>query len=319
MTRTEELPEDPAAEQDDVPPPRLRMQYSELVETVRGHQFRYYVLDAPTIDDATFDRLFRELQDLEARWPALLIPDSPTQVVGGGFATEFAAVDHLERMLSLDNAFETGELRAWAERVSREVGTDVHYLAELKIDGLAVNLVYENGRLVRGLTRGDGRSGEDVTLNLRTLRDVPERLHESDEHPVPELLEVRGEVFFRLEDFAELNASLVAAGVTVLVPITLGQGRLDWCDLTDPDRRHLGAAALSRVDVVLLPALAVARSGVRLGKGGGYYDRLAPLLPPTAVRVAVLHEHEVVAGLPAEPHDITVSHVLTRAGVQRLG
>lgn len=212
MTRTEELPEDPAAEQDDVPPPRLRMQYSELVETVRGHQFRYYVLDAPTIDDATFDRLFRELQDLEARWPALLIPDSPTQVVGGGFATEFAAVDHLERMLSLDNAFETGELRAWAERVSREVGTDVHYLAELKIDGLAVNLVYENGRLVRGLTRGDGRSGEDVTLNLRTLRDVPERLHESDEHPVPELLEVRGEVFFRLEDFAELNASLVAAG-----------------------------------------------------------------------------------------------------------
>ncbi|MPZ63985.1 MAG: NAD-dependent DNA ligase LigA [Pseudonocardiaceae bacterium] len=206
------MPEDPTAEQDDTPPPRVRTQHSELVETVRGHQFRYYVLDAPTVDDATFDQLFRELQDFEVQWPALLTPDSPTQAVGGGFATEFAAVDHLERMLSLDNAFETGELRAWAERVTREIGTEVHYLTELKIDGLAVSLVYENGRLIRGLTRGDGRSGEDVTLNLRTLRDVPERLHGSEQYPVPELLEVRGEVFFRLADFAELNASLVEAG-----------------------------------------------------------------------------------------------------------
>lgn len=212
MASIEDLPQDPTAEQHDTPPPRVRTQHSELVETVRGHQFRYYVLDAPTVDDATFDRLFRELQDLEAQWPALLSPDSPTQVVGGGFATEFAAVDHLERMLSLDNAFETGELRAWVERVTREVGTEVHYLTELKIDGLAVSLVYENGRLVRGLTRGDGRSGEDVTLNLRTLRDVPDRLHGSDRYPVPELLEVRGEVFFRLADFAELNAALVEAG-----------------------------------------------------------------------------------------------------------
>ncbi|MGH3897648.1 MAG: NAD-dependent DNA ligase LigA, partial [Pseudonocardiaceae bacterium] len=112
----------------------------------------------------------------------------------------------------LDNAFETETLRAWADRVAREVGTEVRYLAELKIDGLAVNLLYENGRLVRGLTRGDGRSGEDVTLNLRTLRDIPDRLRESAEYPVPELLEVRGEVFFRLADFAELNASLVEAG-----------------------------------------------------------------------------------------------------------
>ncbi len=213
MTSTEELPEDPAThDQAGEPPADVRNEHAGLVETVRGHQFRYYVLDAPTVDDATFDRLFRELCDLEARWPALVTPDSPTRVVGGGFATEFAAVDHLERMLSLDNAFETDELRAWTERVTREVGTDVHYLTELKIDGLAVSLVYDNGRLIRGLTRGDGRSGEDVTLNLRTLRDVPERLHASEQYPVPELLEVRGEVFFRLEDFAELNASLVEAG-----------------------------------------------------------------------------------------------------------
>ncbi|MGB8199956.1 MAG: NAD-dependent DNA ligase LigA, partial [Pseudonocardiaceae bacterium] len=193
-------------------PGEIRSEYGELVDTVRGHQFRYYVLDAPTVSDAEFDRQFRRLQELEERWPALLTPDSPTQLVGGGFSTEFRAYDHLERMLSLDNAFDTEALRAWADRVAREVGDEVHYLAELKIDGLAVNLRYENGRLVRGLTRGDGRTGEDVTLNLRTLRDIPDRLHGCAEYPVPELLEVRGEVFFRLADFAELNAALVEAG-----------------------------------------------------------------------------------------------------------
>ncbi len=198
----------PAAE----PPAEVRAEYGGLVETVRGHQFRYYVLDAPTVSDAEFDRQFRWLQELEQRWPSLVTPDSPTQVVGGGFSTEFTARDHLERMLSLDNAFDTEALSAWADRVTREVGTDVHYLAELKIDGLAVNLVYQDGRLVRGLTRGDGRTGEDVTLNLRTLRDIPDRLRSGTDYPVPELLEVRGEVFFRLADFAELNAALVEAG-----------------------------------------------------------------------------------------------------------
>ncbi|MGH3835608.1 MAG: DNA ligase LigA-related protein, partial [Pseudonocardiaceae bacterium] len=118
------------------PPAEARAEYGELAETVRGHQFRYYVLDAPTVSDAEFDGLFRRLQELEQRWPALVAPDSPTQLVGGGFSTEFAAHDHLERMLSLDNAFETDALRTWADRVAREVGNEVHYLAELKIDGL---------------------------------------------------------------------------------------------------------------------------------------------------------------------------------------
>jgi DNA ligase (NAD+) len=190
----------------------IRAEYGELVEAVRGHQFRYYVLDAPTVSDAEFDRLFHRVQELEDRWPALLTPDSPTQLVGGGFSTEFAAHDHLERMRSLDNAFDIDTLRAWSDRVVREVGAEVHYLAELKIDGLAVNLLYENGRLTRGLTRGDGRTGEDITLNLRTLNDIPDRLLPSADYPVPELLEVRGEVFFRLADFAELNAALVESG-----------------------------------------------------------------------------------------------------------
>ncbi len=131
----------------------------------------------------------------------------------GQFSTDFTAHDHLERMLSLDNAFTEDELRAWAERVAREVGDGkLHYLCELKIDGLAVNLLYENGRLTRALTRGDGRTGEDITLNMRTLDEVPDRLTGTDEFPVPALVEVRGEVYFRLEDFQALNASLVEAG-----------------------------------------------------------------------------------------------------------
>lgn len=196
---------------EDVPAP-VRERHAALAEEVRGHQFRYYVLDAPTISDGEFDALLRELEALEAEHPGLATPDSPTQLVGGTFSTEFRAVDHLERMLSLDNVFSADELRAWCERVEKEIGAGAHYLCELKIDGLAVNLLYENGRLVRGLTRGDGRTGEDVTLNVRTLENVPEVLTGTDDYPVPALVEVRGEVFFAVEDFLELNARLVEAG-----------------------------------------------------------------------------------------------------------
>ena len=129
--------------------------HARLAEDVSGHLFRYHVLDAPTISDGQFDALWRELLELEEAHPELVTPASPTQRVGG-FSTEFAAHDHLERMLSLDNAFAADELRAWAERVARDVGSPVHYLCELKIDGLAVNLLYEDGRLTRALTRGDG-------------------------------------------------------------------------------------------------------------------------------------------------------------------
>ncbi|ELP45338.1 NAD-dependent DNA ligase LigA [Mycobacterium avium subsp. paratuberculosis S5] len=191
----------------------MRRQWQELAETVREHQFRYYIKDAPIISDAEFDALFNELLALEERHPELRVADSPTQLVGGaGFATDFAEAAHLERMLSLDDVFDTDELIAWSNRVENEIGKDPHYLCELKIDGVALSLVYRDGRLERAATRGDGRVGEDVTLNARTIDDVPERLSPSDDFPVPALLEVRGEVFFLLADFEALNASLVEDG-----------------------------------------------------------------------------------------------------------
>ena len=156
----------------------------------------------------------RRLNALEEAHPSLRTPDSPTQQVGGAiFSTDFTAVDHLERMLSLDNAFSTEEMLEWNARVVRDAGgAELHYLCELKIDGLAVNLLYEKGRLTRALTRGDGRTGEDVTLNVRTVRGIPTELEASPTHPVPDLVEVRGEVYFPIEAFGELNAQLVEAG-----------------------------------------------------------------------------------------------------------
>jgi len=191
-------------------PASVLHEWTDFAEQARGHQFAYHVRDEPTVSDGEYDALMRRLNELEERHPGLRTPDSPTQQVGGPtFSTDFAAVDHLERMLSLDNAFTDEELLAWAARVARDAGTDVHYLTELKVDGLAINLLYESGRLTRALTRGDGRTGEDVTHNVRTIHGIPHRLAGDD---VPERLEVRGEVFFPGEAFAELNASLVDAG-----------------------------------------------------------------------------------------------------------
>ncbi|WP_277454870.1 NAD-dependent DNA ligase LigA [Janibacter sp. DB-40] len=213
MSEIPETDESPRAEPEtpaDVPED-IRDEWTELAEQASAAQFAYHVKDAPTISDAAYDGLIRRLTEIEEAHPSLRTPESPTQAVGGAvFSTEFTAVDHLERMLSLDNAVEADELVDWAARVEREV-SGFHYLCELKIDGLAVNLLYEGGRLTRALTRGDGRTGEDITMNVRTIADIPTRL-DGSEHPIPDLVEVRGEVFFRLEDFAELNAGLVEAG-----------------------------------------------------------------------------------------------------------
>lgn len=195
------------------PTPQARERHATLSRELTEHQYRYYVLDAPTIADAEFDRQLRELEALEEEFPALRTPDSPTQRVGGTFSTDFTPVTHAERMLSLDNAFADEELAAWAERVERDAGGPAPYLCELKVDGLAINLTYEGGRLVRAATRGDGRTGEDVTANVRSIRDVPSQLTPSAEFPdIPELLEVRGEIYFPVAAFADLNAGLVEQG-----------------------------------------------------------------------------------------------------------
>ncbi len=195
------------------PTPQARERHATLSRELTEHQYRYYVLDSPIITDAEFDKQLRELEALEQEFPALRTPDSPTQRVGGTFSTDFTPVTHAERMLSLDNAFADEELAAWAERVERDAGGPVPYLCELKVDGLAINLTYEAGRLVRAATRGDGRTGEDVTANVRSIRDVPGQLTPSAEFPtIPELLEVRGEIYFPVAAFADLNAGLVEQG-----------------------------------------------------------------------------------------------------------
>ncbi|MEU1023773.1 NAD-dependent DNA ligase LigA [Streptomyces sp. NPDC005904] len=199
-----------AVEQQGSVPAEARDQHAQLAEQIEEHRFRYYVKDQPVVSDAEFDKLLRSLEALEEEYAELRTPDSPTQKVSGAYETEFTAVEHRERMLSLDNAFDDAELAAWADRVAKDVGSPgYHFLCELKVDGLAVNLTYEDGRLTRAATRGDGRTGEDITPNVRTIADIPQRL-KGDR--VPALVEIRGEVFFPMEKFEELNARLVEAG-----------------------------------------------------------------------------------------------------------
>jgi DNA ligase (NAD+) len=190
----------------------LRQEHRVLAEEVEDARWRYYVLDDPTLDDAHFDKLMRRLEELEAEVPDLRTPDSPTQKVGGAVSTEFTAVDHLERMESLDNAFSYDELQTWYSRIGRDGIQEPALLCELKVDGLAINLLYEDGRLVRALTRGDGRTGEDVTPNVKTIASVPHRLEASKKFPPPKLIEVRGEVFLPVKAFERLNESLLEAG-----------------------------------------------------------------------------------------------------------
>ena len=190
------------------PPADVARRHHDLAQEVEDLAYRYYVLTQPTVADAEYDAKMRELEAIEEAHPALRTPDSPTQKVMESLSTDFAEVKHLERLLSLDNVFSEEEFDAWAARATREVPVPA-WLCELKIDGLAIDLVYETGRLVRAATRGDGVTGEDVTLNVRTIDGVPTRLNGDD---VPELLEVRGEVFLPHAAFEQINAGLVAAG-----------------------------------------------------------------------------------------------------------
>ena len=181
---------------------------AELAEEIREHQYRYYVQDKPTIPDADFDALLKELQKLEAAHPELKAHDSPTEMVGGGFATHFAQVDHIEKMMSLDNVFDETELATWFDRIEKS-GAQNSWLCEVKVDGLAINLLYEKGVLVRALTRGDGTTGEDVTLNIKTIKAIPQKLQGKK---LPDQIEIRGEVFFPLKEFNEFNDALEEEG-----------------------------------------------------------------------------------------------------------
>jgi DNA ligase (NAD+) len=192
-------------------PARARTRHADLSLEITEADHRYYILDSPTISDIDYDTKMRELRALEEQYPDLRTPDSPTQTVHGAISTLFTPVEHLERLLSLDNVFTDEDLGGWADRATKLGGAGFKgpYLCELKIDGLAIDLVYRDGALVKAATRGDGRTGEDVTPNIRTISSIPARLKGSG-HPAT--LEVRGEVFMPVEAFGKLNESLLDAG-----------------------------------------------------------------------------------------------------------
>jgi len=193
-------------------PQRARKRAEELRTKVEHHAHRYYVLDSPEIADHEYDQLFRELVDLETQYPGLQTPDSPTQRVGGAPSESFSKVRHRSPMLSLSNAFSPDEVRDFVRRVERSVGAVDEYVCELKIDGLAISLTYVDGQYERAATRGNGVEGEDVTPNVRTIRQVPMALREAK--GLTGLLEVRGEVYMPKRVFAALNARLEEAGKT---------------------------------------------------------------------------------------------------------
>jgi DNA ligase (NAD+) len=280
-------------------PAPARERHRTLVEDVEEARWRYYVLDDPTLSDADFDTRMRELETLEEEYPELRTPDSPTQKVGGGISTEFTAVDHLERMQSLDNAFDDDELRQWYDRVLRDGIESPALLCEPKVDGLAINLLYERGRLVRALTRGDGRTGEDVTPNVRTIDSVPHRLAASGEFPAPRLLEVRGEVFLPVEAFEALNVAMSEAGKPMFAnPRNAAAG-----SLRQKDPRVTATRALGMVCHGI-----GAREGFEPTAQSESYAALAAWGLPTSDRVRVVPDlagvREYVAYYGEHRHDV---------------
>ena len=245
-----------------------RQRHAELSEQLLDAQYRYHVLDSPTLSDAEYDQGIRALNEIEDQFPELRTPDSATQRVGGMISTLFTPVTHLERLLSLDNVFSHEEFGAWTDRAAKLGGTGP-YLCELKIDGLAIDLVYERGRLARAATRGDGRTGEDVTLNVKTIKSVPDRLAGDD---VPELVEVRGEVFLSEAAFERLNESLQEAGKPAFAnPRNAAAGSLRQKDPRVTASRELGAIVhgIGRVVGAAADAQGTAAGGAIVGSAAG--------------------------------------------------
>jgi DNA ligase (NAD+) len=254
---------------------------TELINEIRDHQFKYYVLDEPTISDAQFDDLLKELQQLEDKNPELREADSPTQHVGGGFSTQFEQRDHIEKMMSLDNVFDVNELSTWFDRVEKEISAP-QYLCEVKVDGLAINLTYENGNLVRGLTRGNGTTGEDVTLNVKTIKNLPHLLQGKE---IPALIEIRGEVFFPIAAFNELNESLEEAGKQLFANPRNGAAG----SLRQKDPRVTASRPLS----VVVHGVG-AKDGVSFQSQSGAYEQLKKLGLPTSDRFKVCRTRKEV-------------------------
>jgi len=247
---------------------------TELINEIRDHQFKYYVLDQPTITDTEFDDLLRQLQKLEDKNPELRESDSPTLHVGGGFSTQFEQRDHIEKMMSLDNVFDLEELATWFDRVEKDISTPM-YLCEVKVDGLAINLTYQDGQLVRGLTRGNGVTGEDVTLNVKTIKNLP---HNLKGEKVPSLIEIRGEVFFPIAAFNELNDSLEEAGKQLFANPRNGAAG----SLRQKDPRVTAARPLS----VVVHGVG-AKEGSAFDSQSGAYGELKKLGLPTSDRFKV--------------------------------
>src|SRR5438093_5065709 len=197
-----------------------KARHAQLVEEIRKHDHAYYVLAQPTISDQQYDRLYHELLDLEKQFPELITPDSPSQRVGGEPLKAFKPVQHLKPMLSLDNTYSQEELREFVNRVQRLLPREkLDWMVEPKVDGVAINLRYENGVFTCGATRGDGTTGDDITANLKPIRTIPQRLRSrtgkkagDKQDTCPALLEVRGEVYLTKTGFAKLNAERKAAG-----------------------------------------------------------------------------------------------------------
>lgn len=271
-----------------------RNRWQELVDVINDARIRYYQRDAPTIDDGEYDALYRELVDLETAFPMLVTGDSPTQTVGGARSEMFDPVEHLEPMMSLNNAFGMAELTAWTDRIVKELTELPALLCELKVDGLAVDLVYRRGRLQSLATRGDGRTGEDVTANVRFLPAIPtELVAGADSLPIPELLEVRGEVYFPVAEFSKINDQMLELGRSPFAnPRNAGAGTLR--QRVDKREREL-ANAVKALEQVSNPG-ASSRAQLRVDRLQADLDRATRAL--AALRLVV---HGVGARKGFEP------------------
>jgi len=273
----------------------IQRRIAQLSDEIRDHQFKYYVLDKPTITDGEFDALLKELQKLEASHPEFKLPDSPTNEVGGGFATHFQQHDHIEKMMSLDNVFDESELNQWFDRIAKsEVKNS--WLCEVKVDGLAINLLYEKGKLTRALTRGNGTTGEDVTLNVKTIEAIA---HELKGKQIPDQIEVRGEVFFPIAAFNEFNDLQEELGKERFAnPRNAAAG-----SLRQKDPRITASRPLSMVVHGI-----GANSGVQFDSQSGAYELLKSLGLPTSDRYKVVKSRkeveEFIAYYGEHRHDI---------------